>query len=236
MSSRIGILKTGNPPADIADRFPTYPDMVRSMLGDGYVFDEFDIEAGELPSPSTVVDGYVITGSPAGVYDNLPWIAPFKSWLAATDPATPIVGICFGHQIMAEAFGGRVVKSHKGWGGGLHRYAITSVEPWMDSPDPFAIAVAHQDQVVELPANADVVASNDFCPIAAIAYRDRAAITFQCHPEFPIPFAEALVERRRRLGTVTPEQADAARETLARPADRDRVAGWIRAFLAHTRG
>ncbi len=236
MTRTIGILKTGNPPPDIASQWPTYPDMVRSMLGDGYLFQEFDIEAGELPPPATAVDGFVITGSPAGVYDDLPWIAPFRAWLTGVDPQTPVVGICFGHQIMAEAFGGKVVKSHKGWGGGLHRYEVSSVEPWMDSAEPFAIAVAHQDQVVELPPNATVIASNDFCPIAGIAYRDRAAITFQCHPEFPIPFAEALVERRRRLGTVTPEQADAARETLARPADRDRVARWIRAFLARATG
>ena len=105
-------------------------------------------------APEQACDAYVITGSAAGAYDDLPWIAPLSNFLTDVKGRAKLVGVCFGPQMMAQAFGGQVVKSPKGWGVGLHTYRITTKEPWMDSAAPIAIAVSHQDQVVALPPGA----------------------------------------------------------------------------------
>jgi GMP synthase-like glutamine amidotransferase len=131
---------------------------------------------------------------------------------------------------MAEAFGGRVVKSPKGWGLGLHAYEVVERAPWMDGASSVAIPVSHQDQVVELPQGARVVARSDFTPYGVLAWDDQPAISLQHHPEFEPAYASALIERR--LETVLDEaQGLAAMETLKAPNDRERVGGWIRRFL-----
>ena len=168
----------------------------------------------------------LITGSPAGVYDPLPWIAPLMDFIRAAKDSK-MVGICFGHQVMAEALGGHVEKSDKGWGAGLHRYAIVRAEPWMDGETRSPIPASHQDQVVVQPPNTEIVAASDFTPFAALAWTDRPAISFQFHPEFSPAFAKALIEKRY---DVVPDP-DAAIASLDAPNDNARVGGWIRRFL-----
>jgi GMP synthase-like glutamine amidotransferase len=178
-----------------------------------------------LPEPAAHA-AYLITGSPAGVYEPLPWIEPLQEFIrSATD--SRMVGVCFGHQVMAEALGGHVEKSDKGWGAGLHRYDIVRAEPWMDGDGPIAIPASHQDQVVIQPPNTQVVAASDFTPLAALAWTDRPAISFQFHPEFSPAFARALIEKRY---DAVPNP-DAAIASLDAPNDNARVAGWIRNFL-----
>jgi GMP synthase-like glutamine amidotransferase len=138
-----------------------------------------------------------------------------------------MVGICFGHQIMAEALGGHVEKSDKGWGAGLHHYSIIQSEPWMDGADVIAVPASHQDQVVIRPPNTDVVAESAFTPFAGLAWTDRPAISFQFHPEFAPAFALALIEQRF---DIVPDP-DAAIASLDAPNDNARVGGWIRRFL-----
>ncbi len=128
---------------------------------------------------------------------------------------------------MAEAFGGRVEKSSRGWGVGLHRYEVEAPQLWMDGIADFAIPVSHQDQIVALPPSAEVVAGSVFTNYGVLTYRDAPALSFQCHPEFEPAFAKALIEtRRHRL-----PDPDAALAALDQPNDRERVAGWIRTFL-----
>lgn len=223
---KIGILETGGPPLRLTERFGGYPGMIRAMLP-GYDFAVFDVTAGEWPSAPEEREAYLITGSPAGVYDDLPWIADLIAWLRRAKGSVKLVGICFGHQIMAEAFGGRVAKSNKGWGIGLHRYEVCERAPWMDAAPSFAIPVSHQDQVIEMPPHACVLAGSAFTPFGLIAYRDQPAISFQCHPEFTPDFAKALIEARQdRL-----PDPDGAIASLDEPDDRAQVAGWIRRFL-----
>jgi GMP synthase-like glutamine amidotransferase len=229
---KLGILETGRPPRSLQPQFGDYPAMFRALLGpDAYDYATFQVFDGQLPDRPQACDAYLITGASAGVYDPLPWIAELKAFLVAAKGQAPLVGICFGHQVMAEAFGGRVIKSPNGWGVGLHEYIVSRREPWMDGPDRFRVPASHQDQVVETPPGAQVVAGNAFAPMGMLAYDDQPAISLQLHPEFERDFAEALMEGRR--GEIyAPAQVKVAIASFKQPDDRLRIAGWIRRFLA----
>ena len=227
---KLGILETGAPPQALEPAFGDYPDMFRALLGPGLDYQTFDVAEGVLPDRPEACDAYLITGSAAGVYDPRAWIAPLTAFLRAAKGKAPLVGVCFGHQLMAETFGGRVVKSPKGWGVGLHSYRLHAHEPWMDPIPTIAAPASHQDQVVEVPPEARVIGGSAFTPYAVLAYADQPAISFQFHPEFDPAYAAALIESRRgsRFGE---KEADAALESLRRPNDRQRVGAWIRRFL-----
>jgi GMP synthase-like glutamine amidotransferase len=221
----LAILETGTPPGPLEERFGRYPAMFEELLG--LQATSYDVAAGVLPADVGRHDAYLITGAAAGVYDDLPWIAPLKTFLRAARGQAKLVGVCFGHQIMAEAFGGRAEKSAKGWGVGLHNYPIVRHEPWMDNVPLVSVPASHQDQVVEQPPGAEVVASSLFTPYAALAWRDQPAISFQFHPEFDPAYAKALIAERYDR-TPDPETAIAS---LDAPNDNARVGEWIRRFL-----
>lgn len=223
---KLAILETGRPPGDLVRRFGDYPAMMTRMLDGEFEIDTFDVAAGEFPADPSDYEAYLVTGSPAGVYDPLPWIEPLKQFLRDAGDRK-LVGICFGHQIMAEAFGGQVEKSDKGWGIGLQHYEIDRVEPWMDEMASIDVPASHQDQVVAQPPHTEVIASSPFTPFAALAWTDRPAISVQFHPEFDPDYAKALIEARREK---MPD-ADRAIASLDRPNDNARIADWIRRFL-----
>jgi GMP synthase-like glutamine amidotransferase len=221
----LAILETGTPPEPLIAEYGRYPAMFEELLG--LEARSYDVAAGALPPDVGRHDAYLITGSPAGVYEDLPWIPKLKTFLNAAKGQAKLVGICFGHQIMAEAFGGRVEKSAKGWGVGLQSYPIVSHEPWMDNVPLVAVPASHQDQVVRQPPGADVIASSLFTPYAGLAWRDQRAISFQFHPEFAPAYAKALIAARY---DVAPDP-DAAIASLDAPNDNRRVGEWIRRFL-----
>ena len=228
---KVGILKTGRPPRPVIPQFGTYPDMFMRLLGpDAYDWRVYAADEGELPSAPEDCAAYIVTGSAAGVYENDPWIGELLDWLRAAKGRTKLVGICFGHQAMAQAFGGQVIKSPKGWAIGQQDYQVLRAEPWMDGPPAIRLPGSHQDQVVELPPNAEVIAASAFTPLGALAWRDQPAISMQLHPEFEPDYARALIEARR--GKVyTDEQADRAVASYDGPDDRARVGLWINRFL-----
>lgn len=226
---RIGLLETGAPPEPLQPAFGRYGGMFQTLLGPDHSYATYDVQAGQLPRAPGEQDAWLITGSAAGVYDDLPWIAPLSDFLRAARGHVPLVGVCFGHQIMAQAFGGQVVKSERGWGVGLHRYAVERPQGWTDAPS-VAIPASHQDQVVTLPPSATVVGGSAFTPYGLLSYDDAPAISMQFHPEFDPAYAAALIEARRG-SRYTDAEADAAIATLAAPNDRARVGGWIGAFL-----
>ncbi len=229
---KVAILETGSPPPALVERFGAYPAMMAKMLGPGFETSSYDVTAGALPRDPADHDAYLITGSPAGVYEDHDWIPPLKHFLRSARGKAKLVGICFGHQIMAEAYGGRVEKSERGWGIGLQSYDVVERAVWMDEAPGFAIPSSHQDQIVEQPPASRVLARNDFSPFGLLAYDDQPAVSFQGHPEWEPAFARALIEGRRDWLP----GADAAIESLEGPNDRARVAEWIRRFLRSDQG
>ncbi len=223
---KLAILETGVPPGDLEAKFGDYPAMFGKLLGPGFDITSFDVRSGKLPDDPESHHAYLITGSPAGVYDPLPWIAPLMDFIRSADKAK-MVGICFGHQAMSEALGGRVEKSEKGWGVGLHRYDVVRREPWMDGEQSIAIPASHQDQVIVQPPGTKVVTASQFTPYAGLAWDGRPAISFQFHPEFSPAFAKALIEERH---DAVPEPGPAL-ASLDEPNDSARVGDWIRRFL-----
>jgi GMP synthase-like glutamine amidotransferase len=229
---KLGILKTGRPPRACIPQFGTYPDMFEGLLGPAYAYRTYAADEGELPADPGECDAYLITGGASGAYDPDPWIGATLDFLRAAKGRAALVGVCLGHQLMAQAFGGQVIKSPKGWGIGEHEYRLLLREPWMDDgPATFRLPASHQDQVVEKPPSADVFAASDFTPFAGLVYRDQKAISIQPHPEFQPAYAISLIESRRG-GIYSEDVADRGVASFAGNDDRLRIGGWIRAFLA----
>lgn len=230
---RLGILEAGEPPVSLAS-FGDYPTMFEKLLGGAALdFVRFDVRAQAYPGNQSGCDAYLVTGSADDAYGNAAWIAQLKSFLNNVKGQVPLVGVCFGHQVMAEAFGGKVAKAVVGWGIGRHRYDVTKPQPWTGDATSLALPASHQDQIVALPPSAEVVAGNDFCPYGVLVYRDHPAISMQLHPEFSAAYAAALAASHR--GSVADGVIDAAVDSLGIPADQ-RIAGrWIIDFLRQAR-
>ena len=215
----------------LAARFGDYPEMFRELYGplDGELtFAAYEVVNGRFPGRADECDAWLITGSKHGVYDPEPWIDPLKAFLRdARSEGVPMIGICFGHQIMAEAFGGRAEKSENGWGCGVHRYRLEKQVPWLDhSRDELSMYAMHQDQVVALPDDATRLATSSFCENAIVSYGDPDrpyAVSVQAHPEFSRELAEALVQFRRSSHIPEPV-ADAALETFGTAVDNRMIA------------
>ncbi len=223
----IGILETGQPPLALQAQWGNYSDMIRTMLGHDRLYRSYDVQAGRLPEDPAECTAYVITGSSAGVNDDLPWIPPFLDFLREVRGRAKLVGICFGHQAMAKAFGGAVERSPKGWELGLHRYEIVAPPPGMREPLAFAIPAFHRDQVVKLAPGSRVLVSSAFTPFAGVGYDDDT-VSVQGHPEFSIAFSAALIKEEQ---DVFGALAAPALLSLLQPEDGARTAEWLRRFI-----
>lgn len=240
MTFTIGILETGRLPEELSARLGTYGRMFESLIGGvdpSFQYRGYAVLDGELPESPHACDGWIITGSRHGVYENLPWMIDLQKFLRDVVAAeVPVVGICFGHQILASALGGRVEKSERGWGVGPTTYKLAQPKDWMgDAPAAFTINAMHQDQVVDLPPDAEVLASSDFCPYAALSYHDKA-ISFQAHPEFNHDVERSLITYR--TGVIPEDRATPALQAIDANAKLDaaRVGNWIVTFFKDNMG
>ena len=231
---KLTIIQTGEVPATLRSQFGPYRKMFETMFdgtGQGFSYEMVAVSDGEpFPDPSRL-DGIVITGSAAGVYDDLSWMNPLRQFIRdAYGKRTPMLGVCFGHQIMADALGGDVRKSEKGWGLGRHKYAVRTRPDFMRSaPGMLAVACSHQDQVIVPPKEAEVIMASDFTPNAGLAYRNGAALSFQPHPEFADDYTTALVELRR--GKAPEEVVETALKSVAKPSNSAEVAVYLGQFF-----
>ncbi|MGY3436340.1 MULTISPECIES: type 1 glutamine amidotransferase [unclassified Marinovum] len=218
---KIGILTTGHRPEALPE-FKSYSGMFGDLLaGQGFTFENYDVLDGEFPGSITDADGWLITGSRHGAYEDLPWIKPLEAFIRALYAADiPLVGICFGHQIIAQALGGKVEKFAGGWAVGRTEYAF--------GDKTLALQAWHQDQVTERPEAASVIASNAFCQNAGLVYGNKV-FSVQPHPEYSADFIEGLMEHRG--GAVPPADITKARESLRQPLDADILAAQIGQFF-----
>ncbi|EYD78344.1 GMP synthase [Rubellimicrobium mesophilum DSM 19309] len=219
----IGILQTGHAPDALRPTHGDYPDLFAELLKDkGLTFRTWSIVDGEFPSGPHDAEGWLITGSRHGAYEDHPWIPPLEALIRdIVAEKVPLVGICFGHQIIAQALGGKVEKYPGGWSVGRTEYDFGG--------DTIALNAWHQDQVTQRPEGAEVVASSPFCENAALVYGDRA-FTVQAHPEFNRPFLADMIEKRGR-GLVPDPLLDAARTAVEQPLDDDKLASRIARFF-----
>ncbi|MEO1136810.1 MAG: gamma-glutamyl-gamma-aminobutyrate hydrolase family protein [Pseudomonadota bacterium] len=235
----IRILETGEPPAPLNARFGDYTAMFQRLLSPHSPRLTFSSTAAhkEAAMPSVAAfDGLLITGSPAGVYDGHDWIDASATLVRETAKAgKPQVGICFGHQLMAEAFGGKAEKSEKGWGVGVHDYAIKAEAPWMAPPsNRIACAAMHQDQVTDLPPDARILGGSEFCPMGVLKYAQGPAISFQQHPEFDHEYGETLL--RFRADRIPKDRTEPGIASYKTRTDRELIGAWItNFFLQHAR-
>jgi len=191
----------------------------------------YEVTQGVFPASPLECDAYLITGSPRGVYDDDPWIAELSSFIRrAYDAGRKLVGICFGHQILAHALGGRAVKADSGWGVGLKQFQIFDQLPWMHGRNgDCSLYFVHQDQVVELPPGAQRLAGNAFCPNAMFAIPGRA-LGIQGHPEFTEGIMRDILESKED-GIEDGLRQAALNSLEAAQPDNPLLAQWIVDFL-----
>jgi GMP synthase-like glutamine amidotransferase len=230
--SHITIIETGLVGKPHRARYGTFPQMFQRMIraADASArFETVSIVNGEpLPKPDTL-QAILITGSAAGVYDEVDWIAPLEDFVrSAYTSRIPMVGVCFGHQLMAQALGGTVRKSDKGWGIGRHVYDIVPGNGVIEG-ERIAVAASHQDQVIEPPPGARTIMFSAFTEHAGLLYGSGAALSVQPHPEFETGFAHVCCDLR--MGRAPDAVVAEARASLAEPVDNARLGTAITRFL-----
>lgn len=230
---KLTLIMVGQTPTPMQEQFKRNPPLFQNMFGsDGFEFDTVRVLEGETLPAADTLQGIVITGSAAGVYENHTWLDPLRAFIRdAYQAKTPMLGICFGHQIMADALGGEVRKSEKGWGIGRHVYRLTGNPDFMSGmPQEVAIAASHQDQVITAPTCSTVFLSSNFTPNAGLIYDNGAAVSMQPHPEFEQDYSKALVELRRN-DPLNDDEVAAGKATLDAPVDSQEVAKRLARFL-----
>lgn len=233
MPLRIAILETDILHPDLQPRFTGYGAMFVSLfkrLGDDISCQVFNVVQGHYPPAPEQFDALLITGSKADAFSKAPWVLALKQFLLSRyHQGQRIIGICFGHQLMALALGADVSRAPQGWGLGKMQYQWLCKPTWLKGADtPLSLLAVHQDQVLSLPQGARILAGSDFCPIGAFEIKHQV-LCFQGHPEFTADYARALFAVKEDV--FGEEQSAKALETIDNQHDGLRVAGWIRDFI-----
>lgn len=229
---KLGIIVCGLVDPSMKAEFGEYADMIVTTLsphGD-FDFQQFSALEQALPEDLDSCDGYIITGSIHDAYADEPWINDLADWIRRCDAVQkPLVGICFGHQIISIALGGKVEKSDKGWGIGMSYNQLLLDAPWMNPKlEQLDILVSHQDQVVALPAGVEVLAASDFCPNYMLA-KDQHIMTIQGHPEFSVAFERSIVAKKKSL--ISDAHYQQAMASLEQTPDSASVMNWFANFF-----
>ena len=190
----------------------------------------YQVAQNEFPKNVDECKGWILTGSPASAYEDEPWVRSLLAFIKkAEHEKVKMLGICFGHQVIAQALGGRVEKSNKGWGIGVRSFSINKKAPWMTKDfDECSLLFSHQDQVTKLPDGATILASDPFCPIQMYCI-DEHVFCLQGHPEFTREYA--LKRYKERETQYKPETFRRAINELELPTDELIVGKWIKEFF-----
>ncbi len=228
---RLGILQAGRIPEELTDQFSDYDQMFVEFLGpENFSYRHYAVLDDQFPQSASEADSWLITGSRHAAYEQHSWIAPLEQLIRDIyELGLPMVGICFGHQIIATALGGTVEKFDKGWCAGYHQYQLDeSVFGTSTETGQTPLLAFHQDQVIEPPSEAVTIGRSSFCRHAALLY-DKRILTLQPHPEFSQDFVDGLL--RTRGSVLPPDVHKNARENLHKPVDQLSVAQTLRQFL-----
>ena len=231
----VGILAAARPRRDLLAKFGSYAGMFRTLLSEPKLdskplkYRTFNVFDDEFPEYSAQCDGYVTTGSQASVLDDLPWIRRMEELVVELhEQRRKMVGICFGHQMIAQALDGRTERCDRGWGVGVHEYRITHQHPFMvPGSVRLRMLCSHQDQVTRVPSGARVFATSEFCPTAGMTLGEHF-LSIQGHPEFTADYALELMHiRGESLGAAYQH----GMETVHDPTDSKLFAHWMVRFL-----
>ncbi|HBR98476.1 MAG TPA: hypothetical protein DD979_14035 [Gammaproteobacteria bacterium] len=197
-------------------------------------FRVYAVNEGDFPADTTTCDAWLITGSRLSAYDDVAWIQQLSDFIRrCNEQQHKLAGICFGHQLIAQALGGTTARAEQGWGVGLHTWQLQQTPPHgLAGDDTLSLLASHQDQVQILPPNATRVACSDFCPNAAMQIGEHI-LSFQGHPEFVCDYAKALMQSR--TDRIPADTIQAGLASLHGHAQSDRVARWLVGFLVGDR-
>ncbi|NRA71006.1 MAG: GMP synthase [Gammaproteobacteria bacterium] len=233
---KLGILLCDHVQEQLQGEFGDYPQMFSELLlqvDSTLQIEVFDVISGKLPTDINQCDVYMTSGSRWGVTDGLAWVDQLSDFLRKLYRAKKgFVGICFGHQLLAQALGGAVTKSDKGWGIGIAFSEVSTQKNWMRPYQAtLDLVVSHQDQISQLPPDSQVLVSNAFCPYAMVQVGDHF-LGIQGHPEFSRDYSLALMNSRKdRIPSAVITDGAA---TLVQPTDAILATQWILNFLAQT--
>lgn len=210
--------------AEHGDYTELFPNLFEPLVGELTVY---DVTAGEFPDSARECRGWIVSGSRHSAYDDLDWIARLEELVRGiVSERVPLVGICFGHQVIARALGGDVDKAEVGWGLGAKTFKIIASTGAIEGT--MTLLMSHQDQVTAVPEGATVFATSEYCPVGGYRIDDRV-LCVQGHPEFVPELLTTLLERRR--GIIDGDVIDEALAGLDRPLDHQRVARWMAQVL-----
>lgn len=230
---KLGILVTDHVNREWVDQYGEYPDMFARLLLEVEPTLElytYDVTIGAYPKEIDDVDAYLITGSRFSVYEDLDWIHKLGAFVKDLYKAKKkLIGICFGHQLIAHFLGGKTEASSKGWGIGVHRYSLTkSGQSFTDQKEDFTLIASHRDQVVIPAVDTTVLAESVFCPIAMCLIGD-SIFTIQGHPEFEAAYFVELLSTRESLYEKT--HYEEAKKSIVAGNDGLLIAKWIIDFI-----
>ena len=231
---RIGILNTDTIKIEFATKYGQYPAMFsKALLGadPDLQLNSYEVQAGEFPADIDECDAYLITGSKVSAYDDLPWLNELKIFIQSLHRhKKKLIGICFGHQLIAQTLGGSVERSQSGWHVGIQAAKLQQDAGFFGSANQeFNLIYNHQDQVVQMPPNSMLLASCSACKVAMYSIEGHI-LSFQGHIEFDIRYAKDLLSMRRDIFGEK-KYLEAWESLKTRPEDT-RVIKWILKFLS----